>query len=197
MRLGALALGLVALGLAAPWAHTRAASSARVFDAETVPHRQVGIVLGALAHPDGRPSGFLANRLALALELYRAGRVDKLLVSGSNDPADGRETDVMSAWLLDRGLPPGDLLVDSQGLDTWASCAGARERGITEAVLISQSYHLPRAITICRALGVDAAGVGDDDARRWAWPYWYGQFRELFANVKMELDLVFRTRPGS
>ena len=141
---------------------------------ENVPARDVIMVLGAKADP-GRPSGFLTARLNVAVELFNSGRGKVILVTGANTAESNYETQVMEDYLISRGIPAGRIVQDIAGYDTYDSCIRARDVfGVREMTVVSQAYHLPRTITTCRALGVDAIGVGDVTAQR-NWPERYLQ----------------------
>lgn len=188
-----------ALVVAAPAAWTRLASRGRVFGADdiaAVPGAPVALVLGAGVGPDGRPSAFLRGRLDVARDLYRAGRVDVLLVSGDNRTPDYDEPTAMRDYLLSQGVPAHHIVADRAGNDSYDSCARARRVfGVTRLLVVSQTYHLPRALAICRALGLDADGVGDHSVRRHARVWRAGVLREFPANVKAVADVVTRRDP--
>ena len=125
------------------------------------------MVLGAQVYPDGTPSPFLAARLDLAKQLFDAGKVQVLLVSGDNMAPEYNEPDAMRAYLIDAGVPAEKVIADYAGFDTYDSCVRAKRIfGVSKLIMVSQSYHLPRAVATCRTLGVDAAGVGDDTSRQ-------------------------------
>ncbi|MEA4945313.1 MAG: ElyC/SanA/YdcF family protein [Propionicimonas sp.] len=169
------------------------ASRHRIVAVEQLPTVPVGLVLGAEVHPGGRPSGFLRARLDMAVELYRRGRVEQLLVSGDGRSRFQDEPAAMRAYLVAHGVPEAAIGVDAEGLDTYASCARARDVfGLRRLVVVSQRYHLPRALAICRLLGIEAWGVGDTSVRlsRRAWSH--GLRREVAANLKLVWDVVTR-----
>ena len=133
----------------------------------------------------------------LGVALVDEGKVDVLIVSGDNTAEHHHETTNMRRYLQREGVASAAIVEDEHGLDTYDTCVRTREVfGVTSAVLVSQSYHLPRAIATCRAVGVDAIGVGDtsvkETSRRW------GEFsrREIGANLKMVVDLVSRRQPS-
>ncbi len=191
MRVVAAALAVPLVPVLASLIHVHVVASGRVFDVETAPAGDVLLVLGAKAHP-GRPSGFLRARLDRTVELYRAGKGKAVLVSGANTKASNYETEVMRDYLVEHGVPANKVVQDVAGFDTFDSCARARDVfGLRRVTIVSQAYHLPRALATCRALGIEAAGVGDRTAAvNWPWLYWRGELREVLANVKMELDLL-------
>ncbi|MGC3994800.1 MAG: ElyC/SanA/YdcF family protein [Propionicimonas sp.] len=168
----------------------------RIVAVDRVPPAPVAMVLGAEVYADGEPSRFLRARLDLAADLYRAGRVQRLLLSGDGQSRFYDETGGMRDYLLRLGVPEDALLLDPAGFDTYDSCLRARDVfGLHRLVVVSQRYHLPRALAICRALGVDAWGVGDETARSSARTWGHGTRRELAANLKLVWDVLSR-RPA-
>ncbi|MFF5855253.1 vancomycin high temperature exclusion protein [Streptomyces sp. NPDC012751] len=158
-----------------------------------VPRAEVAVVFGAgLWH--GEPSPYLAHRLDAAAELYRAGRIEVVLVTGDNSREDYDEPDAMRAYLTEHGVPDARIVGDYAGFDTWDSCVRARKIfGVDRAVLISQGFHIRRAVALCEAAGVDSYGVGVDAVHDVTW--YYGGAREVFAAGKAALDAVFRPDP--
>lgn len=158
-----------------------------------VPRAEVAVVFGAgLWH--GEPSPYLAHRLDAAAELYRAGRIEVVLVTGDNSREDYDEPDAMRAYLTEHGVPDARIVGDYAGFDTWDSCVRARKIfGVDRAVLISQGFHIRRAVALCEAAGVDSYGVGVDAKHDVTW--YYGGAREVFAAGKAALDAVFRPDP--
>ncbi|QNE77517.1 hypothetical protein F0344_25535 [Streptomyces finlayi] len=180
------------VGLApATWMH--ATADARVRTTADAPAQQVAVVFGAGLWR-GRPSAYLAHRLDAAAELYRTGRVKVVLVTGDNSRVEYDEPDAMRTYLTGRGVPDGRIVSDYAGFDTWDSCVRAKKIfGVDRAVLVSQGFHIRRAIALCRTAGIDAYGVGVDAVHDATW--YYGGTRELFASAKAALDVVFRPDP--
>lgn len=120
------------------------------------------VVLGARVRPDGRPSQRLRDRLTRGLELWRAGTVSHVLVSGGLGVEGHDEATVMAAWLAERGVPPERILVDSRGNTTWDTAKNARallaERGLSSVVVVTTYYHLPRTDLAFRRCGLPPAG---------------------------------------
>src|SRR5262245_60086411 len=173
-----------------------AGARGHVYTAGSVPVAPVALVLGARVYPDGVPSPFLTARLELAKQLYDTGKVRVLLVSGDNRRHNYDEPDVMRRWLLAHGVPARKVVADYAGFDTYDSCARAKLIiGVTRAVVVTQSYHIGRAVALCRHLGIDATGVGDDTQRvgRDAWRR--AAIREWPACVKAVYDLTIHRRP--
>lgn len=176
--------------------HVAHVSAARIFGVEDIEPRPIAMVLGAKADP-GLASAFLAARLDLAVELFDRGKIRAVLVSGDNLPGSNHETTVMRDYLVDKGVPLDRIVQDPAGYDTYDSCVRARDVfGVTEMIVLTQLYHLERAITICQDIGVDAIGVGDTTTRdRFPDLYARGEAREWAANLKMEWDLLTRRTP--
>lgn len=196
MRVGLvlLVLGLV-IGLG-PWAWTRAASSGHVFRADAAPTAPVVLVLGAGLAADGSPSPYLAGRLDVAAALVGGGRARVVLVSGDNRFASYDEPTAMGDYLVAKGVPADRVVRDFAGRDTYDSCVRARRIfGVERVLVVSQGYHLPRAVAICRSVGLDAEGVGDWTGERYADVWRRGEVREVPASVKAVVDLVSRRDP--
>ena len=158
---------------------------ARVADAPQMP---VAIVFGAGYWPSGRLSHALADRMDTAIDLYRQGKVNKLLLTGDNRFEDYNEPARMAEYAQAQGLPRGDLVLDYAGRRTYDSCyrAGAIF-GVERAVLVTQAFHLPRALYTCDRLGLEAVGV-EADRREYVRALWY-HLREVPALTRAWLDL--------
>lgn len=169
----------------------RGAAEGRLFDAADVPETPVALVLGTKVEPDGTPAPFLAARLEIARQLYAAGKVQVLLLSGDHMDWDYDEPDAMRRWLVERGVPAEKTVLDHAGFDTYDSCARAhRVFGVRRATVVTQSFHLPRAVALCRDAGIEAVGVGDDTARRYADQWRISSTREYGACVKAAVDVL-------
>lgn len=183
---------LCVLGLLpATWMFT--AADGRLRTTADVPRTDVAMVFGAGLWR-GEPSPYLARRLNAAVELYREGRIEVVLVTGDNSREEYDEPDTMRAYLTERGVPDGRIVSDYAGFDTWDSCVRARKIfGVDRAVLISQGFHIRRAVALCQEAGVDSYGVGVQDRHDETW--YYGATRELFAAGKASLDALFKPDP--
>ncbi|MFD5710412.1 vancomycin high temperature exclusion protein [Streptomyces pharetrae] len=158
-----------------------------------VPRTEVAVVFGAGLW-NGAPSPYLAHRLDAAAELYRTGRIEVVLVTGDNSRKDYDEPDAMRAYLTRHGVPDTRIVSDYAGFDTWDSCVRAKKIfGVDEAVLISQDFHIRRAVALCREAGVASYGVGVPAERDATW--YYGGVREVFASGKAALDAVLEPDP--
>jgi vancomycin permeability regulator SanA len=192
-RLALCLVALIGCGTLLPmlWVDGRAAGTLR--SVADVPHTGVALVFGAGLW-DGEPSPYLAHRLDAVVALYAAGRVDVVLVSGDNSRTDYDEPAAMRTYLAQRGVPDRRIVSDFAGFDTWDSCARARMIfGVDDAVLVSQGFHIRRAVALCRAAGVDGYGVGVDEPFDSVWIS--GLARENGAAGKALLDVVLRPDP--
>jgi len=194
--------GLTGLGIAGfaavvgsiAFVHSKAAG--HIYPESDAPHAPVALVLGAQVKPDGTPSAFLAARLDLAKRLYDAGRVEMIMVSGDHRAPEYDEPVAMRDYLIKTGVPETKLILDPGGFDTYESCVRAKQiLNVAELVIVTQSYHLARAVATCRALGVDAIGVGDDSARQYPVSWWRGAIRDQLACAKTVVDLLTRRHP--
>ncbi len=122
--------------------------------------REWVIVLGDKVEPDGLPSHYLTDRLEVALDLLRKGTVRRALVSGNGESTRGDEVTAMRRYLLERGIAPASVVEDRHGLDTYDSCYRAAHLfGVRDAVVVTQDFHLRRAIALCRGHEIDAVGA--------------------------------------
>ncbi|GAB3141928.1 ElyC/SanA/YdcF family protein [Micromonospora sonneratiae] len=174
----------------------RAGAQGRIYSAEAVPPAPVALVLGAQVYDDGNPSPFLEARLALAKRLYDEGKVGALLVSGDHGRWEYDEPGAMRRWLVERGVPESKVVMDHAGFDTYDSCVRANKIfGVRELIVVTQTFHVRRAVTVCRQVGVAAVGVGDDSVSRFAWSWRRGSVREYGAAVKAAFDVFSRRDP--
>ncbi|SIM84081.1 SanA/YdcF family protein [Micromonospora cremea] len=190
----ALVAGVVLLGGGGTLASVvwiRGDADDHIYSEARVPDAPVALVLGTKVDADGEPSPFLAARLEIARRLFDAGKVRAILVSGDNMNADYDEPGAMMRWLVDRGVPAQQVVLDHAGFDTYDSCARAeRIFGVKRATVVTQSFHLPRAVALCRRLGIDASGVGDETVKRYGRPWRVSSTREYGACLKAALDLL-------
>lgn len=147
----------VVVTISATWVYV--AAHGRTLTPAQVPDHSTVVVLGSLVS-DGVPGDYVRGRLDSALELYQAGRVDRIINSGNGSATAGNEPAVMRAYLEERGVPAAVIVDDPDGFDTADTCRRVREvYDIDRAVIVTQDFHLPRAIALCRSVGVDATGV--------------------------------------
>lgn len=191
VRLGiAAALAVIALtGASVAWA--RSGTDGYVFGEGDVPEAPVALVLGAQVYSTGVPSPFLEARLAIAQRLLETGKVRAILVSGDHRAWRYDEPGAMLRWLSDRGVPRTKIAMDHAGFDTYDSCVRAvKVFGVRRAIVVTQTYHLPRAVHLCRRSGIEAYGVGDDTVRQFRRPWLISSNREHGACVKAVVDVV-------
>lgn len=151
----------VVLGMTLPIVVVQVSGALKVHDVDDVPDRSVALVLGAGLQAGGKPSTYLKRRLDMARQLYEDGKVQAILVSGDNKFKEHDEPTAMYDWLVEAGVPPERVVRDHAGFDTHDSCVRAHDVfGVRDAIIITQDYHLPRAVFSCNAAGVDAVGVG-------------------------------------
>jgi vancomycin permeability regulator SanA len=182
--------------VSAPWIWTTAAATGHIHEVADAPVVDVVIVLGTTVGAGGQPEARLAGRLRTAAELVTAGRARVVLVSGDGGGESGDEPAAMTAYLTGRlGVDPVRVVADPSGLDTYDSCVRARDvYGVRRALVVTQSYHLSRAVTLCRSLGLDVDGVpaGCDGCSKALLAE--KRVRDYFASGKAAWDAV-RNRP--
>lgn len=162
----------------------------------TAPRLPVAIVFGAEIYRSGQPSPYLQARLDIAYSLYTSKLVKAILVSGDNRAVDYNEPEAMRNYLIAKGVPAEKVIADYAGVDTYSTCVRAQQVfGIRSALLVTQSYHLPRALATCRTVGVDAWGVGDVSVRNFSQEWVKDSAREWLADGKLVLDLLTRRVP--
>lgn len=173
------------------WHIRRSTAPYMYLSIEAVPARPIAIVLGAGLERDGRPTPVLADRVRTAAALYRAGKVRKLLMTGDNRFAWYNEPASMGEYALALGVPAEDIVYDYAGRRTYDSCYRARHIfGITDAIIVTQRFHQPRAVYLCRQMGIDAVGVTAD-----LQPYlreWWCRLREMPALLMAWMDVHIR-----
>ncbi|MEW6180171.1 MAG: ElyC/SanA/YdcF family protein [Chloroflexota bacterium] len=186
----ALVLGLGIPNLIAEWY-----ARSRQFQVNQSPSAPVAIVFGAGLSRDGQPSPVLRDRVATAAQLYFDGKVQKLLMSGDNRFLDYNEPGAMKRYALSLGIPEEDIVLDYAGRRTYDTCYRARYIfGVQQAILVTQQFHLPRAIFTCNNLGIEAVGVIADQRRYSQYAHRFWRFREIPATAMAFVE-VFITRP--
>ncbi len=184
VKLLLLLIGLTLLTILAARLTTGLYARPKTYPLAEVPPRRVAIVFGAGLRRDGTPTPILRDRVSTAAELYFAGKVEKLLLSGDNRFVDYNEPEAMRQYALSLGVPNEALVLDYAGRRTYDTCyRAAAIFGVTEAILVTQAFHLPRAIYLCNHLGVEGVGVEADQRlyRRSSMFYW--NLREYLATV--------------
>ncbi|MBA3489733.1 MAG: YdcF family protein [Longispora sp.] len=158
----ATASSLALLVTSFPWLWTMISACGYVYDEARAPAADVVIVLGTEVAADRQhPGTRLVGRLQTAAALVHSGRARVILVSGDGSGTSGDEPAVMASYLTKQlRVDPWRVVADPFGLDTYDSCARAHEvYGVSQALIVTQSYHLSRAVTLCRHLGLDVRGV--------------------------------------
>lgn len=155
-----LALLLVAAIVALNLAVIRAGRPLRVADPTQAAPATVAIVLGAQVYGNGTPSPMLADRLRAAIELYRNGTVGRLLLSGDHGRIGYDEVNAMKRYVLATGVPAEAVFLDHAGFSTYETMYRARDVfQVTDAIVVTQAFHLDRALAIGRSLGLEVRGV--------------------------------------
>lgn len=154
---------LAVLAFSIPRLITGLQTRSQIYTASDVPTARVAIVFGAGLLKDGTPTPVLQDRVAAAAELYFNGKVDKLLFSGDNRFVDYNEPESMRQYAISLGIPYEDIVLDYAGRRTYDTCYRAKAIfGVEEAILVTQGYHLPRALFLCNQLGISSVGVSAD-----------------------------------
>lgn len=162
-------------------------------DVAEVPAAPVAIVPGALVQPNGKMSAMLRDRVEQASRLWHAGKVKKILVSGDHHTWAYDEPDTMRKALVRDGIPPEDVFEDHAGFDTWATMVRARGIfGVEDAVVVTQGFHMPRALFLAEEAGIHATGLVSD-----LHPYGFqgekSSVREVLSRVKAVADVTLDT----
>jgi SanA protein len=130
---------------------------------EDVPTSRVAIVFGAGLKSDGTVTRILRDRVNAAIQLYEAGKVEKILFSGDNRVVEYNEPAAMYQHAIEQGIPAEDLVLDYAGRRTYDTCYRANEIfQVEDAILVTQRFHLPRALFLCNNMGVKSTGYSAD-----------------------------------
>lgn len=177
-----LLLALAALLI--PRLVTELYSRSRIFTVDQVKEHRAAIVFGAGLWRDGSPTPVLRDRVETAARLYKAGKVEKLLMSGDNSYLDYNEPGAMRSYALELGVPDEAIVLDYAGRRTYDTCYRAKHIfGVDEAILVTQAFHMPRALYACNHLGLASVGVvADSRSYRRATIAWW-QMRETPATL--------------
>jgi SanA protein len=166
-----------------------------IFSIEGVEPAPAAVVFGAGLWWDGSPTPVLKDRVRTAAELYFAGKVEKILMSGDNRFVDYNEPGAMRAYALELGVPDEDIVLDYAGRRTYDTCYRASYIfGLNQIILVTQKFHLPRAIYTCNNLDVEASGVPAEGHYFLKRTRVYWQIRESFATL-VALWEVHLTKP--
>lgn len=155
-------VGLI-FGACVNWTMVRDAKSKVHAIIADAPVSSVGLVFGAGLKRDGTPSDALGDRVQTAVELYQAGKVRKLLMTGDNGSSDYDEVTAMKRYAVARGVPASDVVLDYAGFRTYDSCYRAKDIFmVMDVIAVSQAFHLPRILYLCQARGIVTAGMVAD-----------------------------------
>lgn len=174
------------------WGYIQRNAQSLIYSApQDLPSQRVAIVFGASVWSDGTPSPMLADRLDGAIDLYHAGQVSKILMTGDNGSAEYNEVVTMQGYAMKHGVPEADITLDYAGFSTYESCYRAKAIfGVKAAILVTQNFHIARAVYTCQHLGLQAIGLGTPDWARYSGATMRpAVFREMLACVKALLEL--------
>lgn len=161
--------------------------SQRITEADAASQHPTAIVFGAGLRRDGRPTAVLRDRVTIAAELFHSGKVGTILMSGSANRHGHNEAYAMRDYARSLGVPDDAIILDTAGDRTYQSCLNARDEfNISAALLVTQTFHLPRALVLCDVLGIDAEGVSADLREYRAESFW--AVREIAATFRAFWD---------
>lgn len=163
-------------------------------DISLVPPAETVIVLGASVHSDGKLSAILQDRVETAINLYRNNKVKRFLVTGDHINDDYNEVNAMKNYLIARGIPENQILLDHAGLDTYDSMYRSHAVfGVQNAIVVTQKFHLPRTIFIAKGLDLSYTGfAARSNSYRTTNKI---ERRELFANFKALYEVLLKKEP--
>jgi len=161
-------------------------------EVENTPEASAVLIPGAAIFSDGSLSSVFLDRVDMAIKLYEAKKVSKILVSGDNSTDSHNEVNPVRLYLIDKGIPDQDIFLDHAGLDTYSSMYRARDIfGVTSILISTQSFHLPRAVFTARQLKIEAYGVNADVGHI----FFRNYLREVLANEKAVSNLILDRKP--
>ncbi len=165
-------------------------------DLNKIPNCYTGLVLGAFVKKTGIPSDVLEDRLLTAVTLYRNKKIKRFLLSGDHGRKNYDEVNNMKAYLKNLGIPEEDIFLDHAGFDTYDSIVRAKEIfAVQDVILVSQEFHLPRAIYIARSKGLSAYGAISENYQYNTFQNLKNSFRDIFACVKAYLEVSLNLKP--
>ncbi len=166
-----------------------------VFNVDTAPREGVAIVFGAGLTRTGLPTPILRDRVETAAELYFAGKAGKLLMSGTTDAGYYSEPEAMRQYAMSLGVPGSAIVLDEAGYRTYDTCYRAKAVfGLDSVLLVTQGFHMPRALFLCNALGLKASGVVAANRKYWPVMLLVWNAREQVATLGALVD-VYVTHP--
>lgn len=192
-------LAIAILSLTLSRVYSAAFAKSLIYTNDTVAEYPVAIVFGAWVDPKGYPSAVLADRVKMGANLYKSGKVKALLLTGDNHITTYNEPEAMRQYALSLGVPDSALVLDYAGFRTYDSCYRAHDIfKVDQAILVTQAFHLDRALLVCNSLGVTSVGVAADAVR----PEGYEQINLLMSEVRefpstafAMLDLISGKKP--
>jgi len=182
--------GVGLLGLLLPRLFTSVHAWNRIYSVDSSPSDRIAIIFGAGLKRDGTPTAVLRDRVETGVHLYFQGKVEKLLMSGDNQIAEYNEPEAMRLYAISLGVPEQAVVVDYAGRRTYDTCYRAKQIfGLESAILVTQKFHLPRALFLCNALGLKAAGVEASNRNYLKRSLFFWNVREQFATLTAFMDL--------
>jgi vancomycin permeability regulator SanA len=188
--IGSLATIIIMLILVLPQLFIIYQSKDLILDSNDISHHQYGVIFGAGVNDKKRPNDILEDRLNTGAQLYLDEKVDFIISSGNNEDKNNNETDSMANYLLeDMKLPEENVYQDPKGYRTYDTCArvGLFIEPNEKVILVTQQYHLYRALFTCKKLGVDVVGVSATDGNYDNQTFY--SIREFFAHYKAIIDI--------
>ena len=169
----------------------------RYSDVADVPYNRVALVLGTNPlTPSGRPNYYFKYRIEACVELYKAGKVSKFLLSGDNSTKYYDEPQYMKDALMEHGIPESDIVLDYAGFRTLDSVVRCKEVfGQESMTVVSQGFHNARAVCLASWYGVNAVGFDAKDIEHSRTYLFFGVGREALARTKMFVDMIVGKKP--
>lgn len=163
-------------------------------DKSEIPASYVALVPGASVFANGTPSPILADRLDKALELYKTGKIKRFLLSGDHGTRSYDEVNAMRSYMVTKGVPDSIIFTDHAGFDTYSSMKRAHDIfEVDSLTIVTQAFHLRRAVYIARKQGLVAYGYASD-MRKYP-SINYLKIRESFASIKAVFEVLFHVKP--
>jgi len=179
------------LGLLLPRLFTEIYAWNKLFTVDKAPVERVAIIFGAGLRRDGTPTTVLRDRVETGASLYFSGKAKKLLMSGDSQTEYYNEPEAMRQYAISLGVPDDAIVMDFAGRRTYDTCYRAKAVfGVENTLLVTQRFHLPRAVFLCNALGVEAVGVEANNRNYWRRSLIFWNIREQFATFTAFVDIL-------
>ena len=163
LKIALILILVVVFGITGVILRVRTSYTDKILAQDQLKPAQAIVVLGASILPNGQPSDALADRLDTGIALYHKNLASILFLTGDDGRYKVNEIQVMRNYVLTHGVPQSSIMTDGQGYRTYESCSRAiNVFNIKNAILVTQNFHLPRALYLCNKLGMDATGVSAD-----------------------------------